>query len=212
MDLKLKDNVLLFASETKPECSEVDIVADHGVNVNCINVDDFVKSQVVADINDAVKLYETENMNPVGDIFSKRSVIESYGIKNKSEHDMVDVSYAYDDYPSIYKRHIIGGVIGRETEMTDVEASNGKIVKTLGITLKDSTEIVDCLLTSYLADKLLNYIITLEVKEMFYVKIQYAKVHYDGETPPMIYINKNIGSKLGILGANKDDDGSCVET
>ncbi|GKA76622.1 replication protein A 70 kDa DNA-binding subunit D [Tanacetum coccineum] len=106
---------------------------------------------------------------------------------------------------------IIGGVIGWETEMTDVEASNGKIVKTLGITLKDSTGIVDCLVTSYLADKLLNYIITHEVKEMFYVKLQYARVHYDGEDPPMIYINKNIGSKLGILGANEDDDGSCVE-
>ncbi|GJR19039.1 replication protein A 70 kDa DNA-binding subunit D [Tanacetum coccineum] len=76
---------------------------------------------------------------------------------------------------------IIGGVIGWETEMTDVEASNGKIVKTLGITLKDSTGIVDCLVTSYLADKLLNYIITHEVKEMFYVKLQYARVHYDGE-------------------------------
>ncbi|GKB24516.1 hypothetical protein Tco_0863917, partial [Tanacetum coccineum] len=102
---------------------------------------------------------------------------------------------------------IIGGVIGWETEMTDdVEASNGKIVKTLGITLKDSTGIVDCLATSYLADKLLNYIITHEVKEMFYVKLQYARVHYDGEDPPMIYINENIGSKLGILGANEDDD------
>ncbi|GKA99333.1 hypothetical protein Tco_0827270 [Tanacetum coccineum] len=29
MDLKLKDNVSLFASETKPECSEVDIVTDN---------------------------------------------------------------------------------------------------------------------------------------------------------------------------------------
>ncbi|GJZ56629.1 replication protein A 70 kDa DNA-binding subunit D [Tanacetum coccineum] len=76
---------------------------------------------------------------------------------------------------------IIGGVIGWETEMTDVETSNGKIVKTLGITLKDSKAIVDCLVTSYLADKLLNYIITHEVKEMFYVKLQYARVHYDGE-------------------------------
>ncbi|GKC73219.1 hypothetical protein Tco_1119102, partial [Tanacetum coccineum] len=107
---------------------------------------------------------------------------------------------------------IIGGVIGWETEMTDVEASNGKIVKTLGITLKDSTGIVDCLVTSYLADKLLNYIITHEVKEMFYVKLQYARVHYDGEDPPMIYINENIGSKLGILGANEDDDEEELES
>nr|GEY26412.1 hypothetical protein [Tanacetum cinerariifolium] len=30
MDLKLKDNVSLFASETKPECLKVDIVTDHG--------------------------------------------------------------------------------------------------------------------------------------------------------------------------------------
>ncbi|GJU69013.1 replication protein A 70 kDa DNA-binding subunit D [Tanacetum coccineum] len=472
MDLKLKDNVSLFASETKPECSEVDIVTDHGLDVNCMNVDDFVKSHVVADVNDGVKLYVTKDMNPVGDISNKISVIESYRIENKSKHEMADVSYAYDDYPSIYKRHkankhilpkkpelnddmynwvidkygkpntdpekaepekaepetaelekpelecsstsessssddssssklssyvssydessssdesdkeddetneqddeideeaedgkydsddelwspktirtttknlispkmkgasrrgegpgqgeqgagqerkdrmskssryfqmivqdekgfkihviidnfrlkainkvfkrgmvvvisdfnvvpndhnlkftnhpykikfnpdtkarrskrfhlrtqttqfevtkffdrlgmnlnrdlpvdIIGGVIGWETEMTDVEASNGKIVKTLGITLKDSTGIVDCLVTSYLADKLLNYIITHEVKEMFYVKLQYARVHYDGEDPPMIYINENIGSKLGILGANEDDD------
>ncbi|GKD87107.1 hypothetical protein Tco_1358261, partial [Tanacetum coccineum] len=75
MDLKMKDNVSLFASETKPECSEVDIVTDH------------------------------EDMNPVGDISNKTSVIESYGIENKGKHEMADVSYAYDDYPSIYKRH-----------------------------------------------------------------------------------------------------------
>ncbi|GJR30677.1 hypothetical protein Tco_1106909 [Tanacetum coccineum] len=116
MDLKLKDNESLFASETKPECSEVDIVTDHGLDVNCMNVDDFVKSQVVADINDAVKLYETEDMHPVGDIYNKRSIIGSYGIENKSEHEMADIKI---------------GVIGWETEMTDVEASNGKIVKTL---------------------------------------------------------------------------------
>ncbi|GJS24252.1 hypothetical protein Tco_0452884 [Tanacetum coccineum] len=54
MDLKLKDNVSLFASETKPEGSEVGIVTDHGLHVNCMTVDDFVKSQVVADINDAM--------------------------------------------------------------------------------------------------------------------------------------------------------------
>ncbi|GJY24428.1 replication protein A 70 kDa DNA-binding subunit D [Tanacetum coccineum] len=92
------------------------------------------------------------------------------------------------------KAHIIGGVIGWENEMTGVEASNGKIVKTLGITLKDSTGIVDYLVTSYLANKLLNYIITHEVKEMFYVKLQYAKVHYDGEgyfTWLFIIINAN---------------------
>ncbi|GKG36154.1 hypothetical protein Tco_0443832, partial [Tanacetum coccineum] len=77
---------------------------DHGLDVNCMNVDDFVKSHVVADVNDGVKLYETEYMNPVGDIYNKRSVIESYGIENKSEHEMADVSYAYDDYPSIDKR------------------------------------------------------------------------------------------------------------
>ncbi|GKA82550.1 hypothetical protein Tco_0789298 [Tanacetum coccineum] len=93
MDLKLKDNVSLFASETKPECSEVYIVTDHGLDVNCMNVDDFVKSQVVADINDVVKLYKTEDMNPVGDISNKRSVIGSYGIENKSKHEMADVVF-----------------------------------------------------------------------------------------------------------------------
>ncbi|GKD65611.1 hypothetical protein Tco_1307719, partial [Tanacetum coccineum] len=59
MDLKLKDNVSLFASETKPEYSKVDVVTYHGLDVNCMNVDDFVKSHVVVDVNDAVKLYET---------------------------------------------------------------------------------------------------------------------------------------------------------
>ncbi|GJR35597.1 hypothetical protein Tco_1211281 [Tanacetum coccineum] len=90
MDLKLKDNVPLFASETKPECSKVDIVTDHGLDVNCMNVDDFVKSQFVADIHDAVKLYVTKDMNPVGDISNKISVIESYRIENKSKHEMAD--------------------------------------------------------------------------------------------------------------------------
>ncbi|GJW74959.1 hypothetical protein Tco_0134329 [Tanacetum coccineum] len=94
----------------------IDVVTYHGLDVNCMNVDDFVKSHVVADVNDAVKLYETEDMNPVGDIYNKRSVLESCGIENKSEHKMADIKI---------------GVIGWETEMTDVEASNGKIVKTL---------------------------------------------------------------------------------
>ncbi|GJZ67082.1 putative reverse transcriptase domain-containing protein [Tanacetum coccineum] len=83
-------------------------------------LDDFVKSQVVVDIIDAIKLYETGDMNPVGDIYNKRSVIESYGIENKSEHEMADVSYAYDDYPSIYKRQVI--VIGSSS--SELECSS----------------------------------------------------------------------------------------
>ncbi|GJY24429.1 hypothetical protein Tco_0398087 [Tanacetum coccineum] len=66
MYLKLKDNVSIFASETKPECSKVDIVTDN------------------------------EDMNPIGDISNKRSVIESYGIENKSEHEMADTDSQFD--------------------------------------------------------------------------------------------------------------------
>ncbi|GJS85439.1 hypothetical protein Tco_0751980 [Tanacetum coccineum] len=114
-------------------------------------------------------------------------VNKEFGVKKEKVKDQVKESKEQ------VKKDIIGGVIGWETEMTDVEVSNGKIMKTL-------------------ADKLLNYIITHEVKEMFYVKLQNARVHYDGEDPPMIYINENIGSKLGILGANEDMDGSLIMT
>ncbi|GKA85969.1 hypothetical protein Tco_0807623 [Tanacetum coccineum] len=102
MNLKYSENISLCDSEDKREVIEKDkevVVLDMNIKMA-----DAVKPKVDADVSDAVKLDEIENMNNVSDMHNKKRVGDLYGVEtNISELGTADASVPYDDYSSIYK-------------------------------------------------------------------------------------------------------------
>ncbi|GKB98620.1 hypothetical protein Tco_0984757, partial [Tanacetum coccineum] len=94
---------------------------------------------------------------------------------------------------------VTGEVISWEYELREYEVYGSK-VKVLPIKLKDAVYVVDLK-----SEKMLDYIISYEVKDKFLVNVENARVFDDGKDPPMIYINYQTGSKFDIVdGITKD--------
>ncbi|GJZ67165.1 replication protein A 70 kDa DNA-binding subunit D [Tanacetum coccineum] len=85
---------------------------------------------------------------------------------------------------------VTGEVISWEYELREYEVYGSK-VKVLPIKLKDAVYVVDLK-----SEKMLDYIISYEVKDKFLVNVENARVFDDGKDPPMIYINYQTRTSL----------------
>ncbi|GJX65109.1 replication protein A 70 kDa DNA-binding subunit D [Tanacetum coccineum] len=104
---------------------------------------------------------------------------------------------------------VTGEGISWESELREYKVYGSK-VKVLPIKLKDAVYVVNLKLFHISEEKMLDYIISYEVKDKFLVNVENARVFDDGKDPPMIYIKYQTASKFDIVdGITKDVEGGC---